>query len=211
MLSLLLLFGCFEGEAEQEVTASPEQEEDTFDLVAEFSMHLQGNFSSQQQANINPNYYPVSLKACPIDVPDLGDVALYVEQALIGSAPYRQRIYILSSDETAETVRSTVYSIPNEQSFVGYCDAEEEWTISAADTELRDGCHVILEWDGSGFHGSSEDQSCESTMSGASYATSIVTTTPDLIKSWDRGWFANGEQAWGAVDGPYLFRRIIQE
>ena len=210
MVSLFFLFGCVEGKTDNSV-ADSSVEEDPFDIVLEFSSQLQGHFSSQQQASLNSDYYPVSLKTCPISAPELGEDVLYVEQALIGDNPYRQRVYVLEEEDTQNTVRSTVYSLVNERDFVGYCDGEERWIITAEYTKIRQGCHVIMEWDGNGFSGGSEDDSCESTMNGSSYATSIVTTTPDLIEAWDRGWFANGDQAWGAVDGPYLFRRVTEE
>ena len=194
MLPLFLFIGCFDTENKEENTeVSAQETAETFDIVAEFSAHLQGHFSSEQQASLNPNYYPVSLKACPIDVPDIGEVALYVEQVW-SEDPYRQRIYILEQEEADDTVRSTVYSLTDERAFVGYCDSSENWTLSADDVEIRQGCHVIMEWDGTGFHGGSEAEGCVSTMNGASYATSIVTTTADTIEAWDRGWFSSGEQ-----------------
>jgi hypothetical protein len=35
-----------------------------------------------------------------------------------------------------------------------------------------------------------------------------VTVTPSRIVSWDRGFNDDGSQAWGAVDGGYVFDRL---
>ena len=72
---------------------------------------------------------------------------------------------------------------------------------------MKDGCAVELEWNGEGFVGGTDIGTCESNMSGASYATSIVETTDSMISSWDQGWNSNDRQVWGAVDGAYIFLR----
>ena len=172
---------------------------------------LTGNFDSSEQANSNPSYYSVSLRSCEVDAPEFGEHVLYVEQALSSdlSAPYRQRLYVIEQ-EGEDQVRSTIYSLVDEDSAIGLCDQNDIAVFTAQDITLREGCHVTLTWNGMGFEGQTEETSCESSLNGASYATSIVTTTPDVISSWDRGYDSQGEQVWGAVDGAYIFNRLTE-
>ena len=201
MLFLSLFVAC------QAPTNEPVEDTEAFDTVTELESQLTGRFDSSDQAAADSSFYAISLSMCTIETPDARP-ALYVEQAAIGSTPYRQRLYILSDVAGEEnTVKSTVYSLKNEGDFVGYCDSDSVWSLSEEDYELREGCDVVLEWDGIGFNGGTVGNACATTLNGASYATSIVTTTPDTIESWDQGWFDNGVQAWGAVDGPYIFIR----
>ncbi len=37
------------------------------------------------------------------------------------------------------------------------------------------------------------------------YTTSEVVLSSDRMVSWDRGWDAEGKQAWGAEKGGYVF------
>ena len=126
------------------------------------------------------------------------------------SSPYRQRIYHLDnikSEEDSFSVRSTVYSINQESALVGLCNRTDVVSLDVSELILREGCHVDLTWNGEGFEGSTEGESCQSSLNGSAYATSEVKTTPDRIESWDRGWDAQGTQVWGAVNGAYLFDR----
>lgn len=200
MLLSLFVFACSETESTPE-DISPS-------VLEEFEAQLAGRFTSEEQSNSDMSYYAVQLHACPVDVPELGENVLYIEQALVEnlSSPYRQRFYVLS-DQGDNWVRSEIYTLDNEDSFVGLCNDTEIASFSADVATLKDGCHVDLQWDGTGFSGQTEESSCSSDMNGASYATSIVETTPNQITSWDQGWDAQGNQVWGAVAGAYVFDR----
>ena len=60
---------------------------------------------------------------------------------------------------------------------------------------------------GGKFVGSTNGKECESTMNGATYATTEVTLTSKQLLSWDRGYDARDKQVWGATMGPYKFDR----
>ena len=200
MLLSLFAFACSEAETtEKEITV---------DIMDEFERQLTGRFTSEEQASTDMNYYAVQLHACAVEVPELGENVLYIEQALVDnvSSPYRQRLYVLSNLGD-DWVRSEIYTLDNEDSFIGLCTNPEIASFSADVATLKDGCHVDLQWDGTGFTGQTEESSCPSAMNGASYATSIVETTPNQITSWDQGWDAQGNQVWGAVSGAYVFDR----
>ena len=169
---------------------------------------MTGTFDSAEQAASNPTYYAVQLKACEVEAPEIGDTVLYVEQALVDSpnSPYRQRLYLLEEVE-GETVKSSIFELTAPNAAIGLCDSETVGSFSASETILKDGCEVVLSWDGEGFVGQTGEASCPSDLNGSSYATSEVLTRPDRIESWDRGWFDNGSQAWGATAGAYVFLR----
>ena len=201
MLLSLLVFACSESKTNTEIS-------EEFNILDEIEAQLSGRFTSEAQAQTNTSYYAVQLHACPVDVPTLGEYVLYIEQAMVSdvSSPYRQRFYVLTQ-EGEEQVRSEIYTLDNPSSFVGLCNQDEVSTFDASVATPKEGCHVNLIWDGTGFSGSTEEEACPSDRNGATYVTSIVTTTPDRIESWDQGWDNNGAQVWGAIDGAYIFDR----
>ena len=201
MLSLFMLFAC--GEKESVDTA-----EESLDVLANFERQLSGTFDSSEQSVDDPTYYDVSLKACAVSIEGIETPALYIEQALSErlDEPYRQRIYILSQVDEI-TVKSEIYELDSAASFIGTCDEDEISTVEFDSITLKDGCEVVLEWNGEGFVGETEVNTCKSDMNGASYATSVVKTTETMITSWDQGWNSNDQQVWGAVEGPYIFLR----
>ena len=95
----------------------------------------------------------------------------------------------------------------DESALVGMCDDPDSFDFSAEQFEERSGCAVEMTWSGRAFIGGTDETSCESSLSGATYATAAVTLSPTMLTSWDRGFDDDGEQVWGAVDGPYQFVR----
>jgi CpeT protein len=172
---------------------------------------LAGEFDSADQAATDGAYYAISMRLCPVEVPALGARVLYIEQATMDALdePYRQRLYVVES-VSADVAVSRVYEATRsstESALVGLCEDPAAARIDAADFALRGGCDVVLTWDGARFTGGTEGEDCESSLGGAAYATSAVTLTPEALTSWDQGWDDQGEQVWGAVDGPYVFTR----
>lgn len=177
-------------------------------ILPVFSAWLQGRFDSADQAAEDPTYYDITLTMCRASVPDLGTDVLYVEQAVTGSAPYRQRLYVLSEGEPVDQVaRSAIWEFEDPEPYAGFCDSGSEEGIFAEGVVPLDGCDVTVAWDGDSFAGGTETGTCLTDYNGATYATSEVTLDATALTSWDRGWDADGEQVWGAVDGPYVFVR----
>ena len=58
------------------------------------------------------------------------------------------------------------------------------------------------------YKGKTGDNSCESTLRGASYARSEVEIFEDKIISWDRGFDAQSNYVWGAEKGGYVFNKL---
>ena len=69
----------------------------------------------------------------------------------------------------------------------------------------RECCSIWRERAGDAWVGATCGEGCSSSLAGASYATSEVTVTDEVLTSWDRGFDAAGEQVWGAEAGPYRF------
>ena len=169
--------------------------------------YLTGDFDSVDQAEANPEYFPVRLRVCPVAIPALGERVLYVEQSITGESPYRQRFYTVSAvGDAPELARTEIYSMTDPASMVGYCDAPGERALpTRAAITSREGCGVTVSWDGEVFRGATGERTCESVLRGASWATAKIVVTEGAMSSWDQGWDASGAQVWGAVAGPYEF------
>ncbi|MCP4805169.1 MAG: hypothetical protein GY913_04630 [Proteobacteria bacterium] len=168
---------------------------------------LAGRFDSADQAAEDFSYYAVSLVACPVDAPELGEHVLYIEQALVETldSPYRQRLYVVTPE--GEQVRSAIYELDRPKKAVGLCDEDSVRTYTADEAIERVGCDVLLSRDGDAWVGETGNESCPSDLNGASWATSKVRLESDRIESWDQGWDGEGEQIWGATAGAYVFLR----
>jgi hypothetical protein len=172
---------------------------------------MSGRFSSAAQAEVDPEYRDVRLTVTPIWGDRSDGRWLYVEQALGASLdqPYRQRVYrvVRGGDGSLE---SRVFLLPEPASFVGAgADPARFATLAPERLVARDGCTVVLRPDGpDAFVGSTSGRDCPSELRGAAYATSEVRVTADAMRSWDRGYDADGKQVWGAEKGPYSFLRL---
>jgi len=169
---------------------------------------LTGTFNSNAQSVTNPAYFDISLSSCLVRAPEYGNLVLYVEQAASDNLtqPYRQRLYVITADES--TVRSEIWAPKIDFKWTGLCNKDEVTEVAGDQFTLRDGCDVWLTENTEGFLGSTEGKGCSSSLGGASYATSEVTLTEDLLRSWDQGFDSNDIQVWGATAGPYNFDRL---
>ncbi len=171
--------------------------------------YMSGSFSSAQQSKSDSDFYDIRLHMAPIWPEQKDGYWLYVEQAVATAQdkPYRQRIYhiVALSDTTFE---SSVYEFSNPLQYAGaWKDAGLLNGLSKDSLQLRDGCSIFLTYHRSDntFSGATGKSSCPSNLRGASYATSEVTISADMLVSWDRGWDASGKQVWGAVKSGYRF------
>jgi hypothetical protein len=181
---------------------------------------LEGKFDSSEQAQADETYFAISLTTCRVELPALGARVLYIEQAKVGVAPYRQRLYVVEGIDAA-TARSRVFEANDPSPLVGLCAATARPALAAADFVERVGCSVEMHWTGSRFEGHTSDARwtgsgfeadpagvrCPSSLNGASFATTETTLERDRLRSWDRGFDAKNEQVWGATKGGYEFKR----
>jgi len=171
---------------------------------------MSGSFSSAAQAAANPEYRVIDLHMCRIWEDRNDGFWLYVEQAAAESPqqPYRQRVYrVVNLDDGL--VRSDVYELPGDPLRFAGAWRNSELLAGLDVTALlpRSGCSITMSFKDNHFSGGTEGTGCESSLRGAAFATSEVTLSPDRLESWDRGWKADGSQAWGATQGPYVFLR----
>jgi CpeT protein len=173
---------------------------------------MTGTFNSAAQAARDSAYFDITLHMYPI-WKEQGHW-LYVEQSVtaVQDKPYRQRVYQLVPGKKGE-VKSVVYTLPEPDKFIGaWKKAKRFDELKPEDLALRKGCAVVLkkQEDGS-YSGSTVGKSCESSLRGASYATSRVTIQKDRIVSWDQGYDKKGVQVWGATKGGYEFVGLPKE
>ena len=204
MCSLILLIAC----SPLRKTSSDASEDRTSELVT----HMTGTFDSGLQAESNSAYYNISLHMYPMWTDRADGSWLYVEQAVASNPaqPYRQRMYQVV--KTSEGYESRVFELPNPDKSVGaWKGGTDVDNLTPDDLILREGCTVYLTYNNEMgiFEGKTKSGECLSSLRGARYAESEVVIHPEYIKSWDRGFDANGQQVWGATEGPYVFRRSV--
>ncbi|MDP3278673.1 MAG: chromophore lyase CpcT/CpeT [Deltaproteobacteria bacterium] len=176
--------------------------------VRRLSQLLQGRFDSSAQATRDMRYFDVTLTICRVSAPDVSASTLYIEQALRGRPPYRQRLYVLGSGADGATVAtSRVFEFNDPDAVVGLCDRVGVQSVAASDVVEREGCTVTLTLQGDRFVGQTAGRTCLSTLMGAAYATTEITLGEATLDSWDRGYNAMGRQVWGATAGAYRFER----
>ncbi len=172
---------------------------------------MQGSFNSARQAEKDDTFFNIHLYMKESWQGETESTYLYVEQAAADylDKPYRQRVYELKQLSGNE-FESVVYTFDDPQEHAG--DWKKERPLEGllpADLSIRKGCSVFLKWDAStqSYFGSTHEKDCESTLRGATYATSSVRIFSDRIESWDRGYDADDNQVWGSESEGYVFNR----
>ena len=205
MSLIFLLPGCG---TEVSITTPPPRTPKT---VARLADWIQGEFSSEQQAQTNSNYLNIYLNAVRIWPEKLGARWIYVEQAQADqqAKPYRQRIYQVITGTHAD-LEVRIYSFAPSQTPPAGSYKDPSWfqRIDPVFLVPLGGCtmHFTTNTDGT-FTGRIKGTGCRSTLHGADHTSSEVTVTAQEIRSWDRGWDSNGTQVWGPTTGPYIFLR----
>ena len=125
------LSGCINGPAP---TSPPEPPVDETPGLDTLESWLTGHFSSARQSIEQPTYFDISLAMCPVSAPELGDRVLYVEQAMNGQSPYRQRLYVLAAAEEDDSIlRTLVYTLGNPAAFTGYRHTDRQMNTRLID------------------------------------------------------------------------------
>ena len=207
ILGLLPLFAACSGSTSQNAESKDAAASD-FEVLAEW---MQGSFSSAAQAEADSNYFDIRLEMVPIWTDRNDGPWYYVEQAAAGylDRPYRQRVYHLTETETG--MLSEIYALPGDPlAYAGdFADEAPLAALSPDSLVEREGCGVWMSRQEDGtFAGATEENSCVSTLRGASWATSKVEIFEDKLVSWDQGWDSLGNQVWGAENGGYVFLKV---
>lgn len=172
---------------------------------------LQGNFSSEKQSATDTSFSTVSLHMKQVWPRRKDGYWLYVEQAMMQTPdkPYHQLMYHLYLQDDS-TLVSQVFEFKDPAFVVGWWKEPKRFdSLKFFALSSRPGCEVYIRKNKKGqFVGSTEGYECISVLKGASYATSEVIIDNAGIRSWDRGWNADQQQVWGAVKGPYIFKKL---
>lgn len=179
----------------------------------EVAVWMMGSYSSAEQARQDPaNFRDVRLHIAPIWVERQDGRWMYVEQAMADTPdkPYRQRVYRVMDEPGG--VQSMVFELPGDP--LPYAGA---WKDPARLNQLmphllvpREGCSVHLQRTSpSEWTGGTGEQTCESSLRGATYARSQVWLGASQMRTWDQGFDASGKQVWGATTGPYIFVKEV--
>lgn len=184
-----------------------EEKKADLDLLVSF---MEGAFSSEEQAQSDSAYFHITLDMKQIWNDRTDGAWLYVEQTAASTPgqPYRQRIYHLEQ-QTDTTFSSTICTFDNPKDYIGGHMTPEIFDGLTPDSiAVLEGCTLYLIYNDSTFAGQTIEGACKNSWGEATYATSEVTMTPDLLISWDRGWNNEKEHVWGAEKGGYRFKKI---
>ena len=184
--------------------------------IIEVSNLLIGTVDSSEQAGSNRNYQDVTIETCPVIIRDLpgyetNSKFLYVDQSLTlwQGSPYRQRFVKISAGRDGKTINSTIYLPKIEKSqLVGLCRKSISERVFLYDAIGTPSCLVNMRKLGKSWIGSTPANGCPSTRGSAKYTTSELVLNETGLISWDRGWNQDGKQVWGAVEGPYVFKKV---
>ncbi len=175
--------------------------------LEQLAMTMAGSYTSAAQAQADTSYFNIELEMVRIWPKRRDGAWFYVEQATADSKakPYRQRVYHVQ-EVNDSTFTSSILTIKGGEAFYGaYGDAMKLQLISPDSLEMLEGCDITLHRRGTTYVGSTKDRNCPSKRGKAIYTTSEVVLSDDRMVSWDRGWDAEGRQAWGAEKGGYIF------
>lgn len=170
---------------------------------------MAGIYDNEKQAANDTNFFHINLVMKPIWKNRADGYWIYVEQAMFEKKekPYRQRVYHLEQKNDS-TFSSQIYALNSPLRFAGIWKEKEPLANYKPDSLLpRSGCDVILHKRGDLFIGGTIENNCPSDLRGASYATSEVSISPNMLISLDRGYGTDGKQVWGSVHGGYMFEK----
>jgi CpeT protein len=172
---------------------------------------LVGTFSSAAQAAADPAYLDIRIHVVPV-WPQRSDAHwLYVEQAEAShlDQPNRIRVYRLVQ-LAPDLFECQIYRLQSEARFAGAWRRDTPLGSVTPDSLLCcAGCSIVLRRNPDGvFMGSTLGHDGEIDLRGAAYATSEVRIEANRFFICDRGFDADGRQAWGAEKGPYEFLRV---
>ncbi|KAK9995253.1 hypothetical protein SO802_019939 [Lithocarpus litseifolius] len=182
---------------------------------------LTGQKFSRDQASRDPdNYFNIRLMTCPAAEMVDGSNVLYFEQAFwrTPQKPFRQRFYMVKPcpKELRCDVEVSSYAIRDVEEYRNFCDrpkdqrplpeevigdiAEHLTTIYLKRCERGKRCL---------YEGSTPPGGFPNSWNGATYCTSeLAIVKNNEIHTWDRGYDDDGNQVWGAKEGPYEFKPV---
>ena len=178
--------------------------------LKEFAALIPGYHSTEAMWKKDSTFSNVQLHIVPIWKEDKDGFWFYLEQAEVKSLqrPYRQAILHVTSS-VAEVISSNL-AIKNRLSFAGaWKDETLLAKLSKADLDLSNACDIhFTKVSSKNFKGGTTKGGCANQYRGASYFTNESELTDKSLKSWDRGWKADGQIAWRPASQGYTFDKL---
>lgn len=151
----------------------------------------------------------------PVEVPGLGDKALFVQQHMVGNPkPYRVRIYTLQPDPARDAVRLDIYK-PTDPAVLTnlHLDPARAATLDPErDLQLAEGCSVWWTPSDEGFVGQTDEGTCQVTSPRSGKTMVISDTlllTPERLHIHDVARDPEGKVIFGHPDGdPHKLRKL---
>jgi hypothetical protein len=190
----------------------------TSPLVDEVAELLRGTFDSSTQAIDDSDYLDVTVQHCNVQMKDLpanvssGRFLALRQSVSTSPEPYRVRILRVFASAEKGAVDASSFAPKPGVDFSELCfKPESERLISFADLS-EERCTTTLKKVGvASFVGGTSKEGCPSTRMGSVRMTSEVRLNAEGMSTWDRGWDAQGNLAWGPEKGPYQFERIATQ
>jgi CpeT protein len=178
--------------------------------VKEFSKLIPGFYSTEAMWKKDSTFSNVQLHIVPIWQESKEEFWFYLEQAEVKSLqrPYRQAILHVTASN--RSVMSANLAIKNRLSFAGaWKDAALLQRLTKADIDSVNTCNIVFtRISKKTFVGGTTQGGCPNQYKGASYFTNESALTEKSLTSWDRGWKADGQLAWGPAEHGYTFDKI---
>lgn len=188
--------------------------DDAGPVVDRFADLLLGTFDSSAQAIDDSNYLDVTVRHCTVTVTDLppelsaGRFLALRQSVSTDANPYRVRILRIATGETPEIVKTSSYATQAGVDISGLCFKPESERVISFKQLAEEKCATEARVQDDGFIGGTTGNGCPSSRAGAVRMTSELTLNAQGMTTWDRGWNAAGELAWGPETGPYRFERV---
>ncbi|MGF1576214.1 MAG: chromophore lyase CpcT/CpeT [Cyanophyceae cyanobacterium] len=186
----------------------------SIDDLTRLAHYLAGDFSNQEQAWENPPLY-AQIQVCyaPLPWAILDTYGFYVEQAYSGHLqdPYRTAVVALALDEQGLIIRNYRPLAPERWQGSPRQDPSRLAAMRAEDMGPLPGCDVQVFCQDGVFGGETQPgRHCRVVRQGQpSYLHTTVEISPEQLVTHDRGFDPEThEQVWGALAGPFVFRKI---
>ena len=184
--------------------------------VQEVKGFLLGTMDSSVQSLESPDYFDVTIKHCALKISDPenldeasdSEFLLILQSISAAEAPYRIRVAKLRPDLAQAAVASSNYLVRDSLDVTKMCGIPESERVLQASDLVLNKCTTYLRKSEKGYTGGTLPEGCPSDIRGAVKVSNQVNLGSHHMTSWDRGWKADGSQAWGAVKGPYRFRKV---
>ncbi|MGK7876615.1 MAG: chromophore lyase CpcT/CpeT [Xenococcaceae cyanobacterium] len=176
--------------------------------------HLVGVMDTSAQAAANPDVPNIRMTTCKVQLAeDPNSVYLYQEQALTQrlSQPYHQHFLQIKSSADAQIVESKSFKPLNPEIWIGLCNKLESQRLIKSSDLGESVCIVFLRPLITIYIGQTQPGGCPTNVRGAVKITNTIILHSTGMDTSDRGFDADGNQVWGAVDQPYQFRWLQEQ